>query len=1300
MQQPVKPDPQGAAADDDSVSTVARASAPSAADAESTLAPPRADAEDHDGGATLASPASRTNPPAGDDDGESTLASPSNRTPPHPVHHDADGEATLASPGSAAAGSFDGEATLATPLTRSAPDADQGDGESTLAGDGQALTPSASPPSASDSGRTSRGSPAIDGDLAGAPVYVEQPGRYQIRRQFGAGGQGVIWLAFDATVGREVALKALDVPRLLTAGVNLPVTEQRFLREARITGQLEHPGIAPVHDLGRRADGSVYYVQKLVRGRTLRDALKECKTAEERLRLLPHYIDICQAIAYAHGRGVIHRDLKPENVMVGEFGETVVLDWGLAKVRGKADGRGAGDPGQSGRLAAPSSSQPGQAGQSSQSGKLAKTPQLFAFGDSADRSGDGASSETRDGEVLGTPLYMSPEQAAGRLVEVDERSDVWALGAMLYEVLCGRAPFAGGKVSEVIARARKGIAPRVKELAPDAPAELAAVAERAIAKDRDARYPSAQALAAEIETFTLGGRVSAYSYTPWELLTKLVRRSPLASGLALFALVTLIVSTVMVRRDHKQALSALSETLAIHAASAEVEQRWAQAAAWYAAARAQEERPEARFGEAMAEQLAPRPLLRLGPHVKPAQGVVFSRDGRKVITTDSEGTLTVWDSASGKLLSRVDAHKTLTPALAISPRADAPLIATGGSDGRLRLWDLSLTAVVDLAGSADPALQPKPDKDHADRSGYEEGSEGLPVLGISSATFSLDGALLASASLEDGVSVWDVKSRARLANFGSGHDRTLGLAFTADGKRVFSGGLDGAVVLHDFAGEVLWRNRAHDSRVRVIATSPDGQWMASGGQDNSVVLYAMGPIEKAAVPGHESEDPDAEVREVAADPAEVSGWKKSKNNGTGPKRLEGHQRAISGLAFSPDSSVLASTSRDGIVVLWDVASGRPVARLDADERASNGLGWSADGAMLAAAFQDQVVQVWKMPERRRMRALGGHTDAVRAVAFAPGGGLLVSTGLDGTIRTWDRDTGKQVRSVMSAAKKKKARVVAISPDGRQLASGGEGDSFELWDMATGARERLVGGLPEGTSALAYDPRGGRLYSGHRKGMLRVIDPATGQVLAQTPSGHPVVEAVAVSPDSKLVATSGSDGLVMVLDARTLTRIVKLEAHNEAGRGVAFSPDGTLLASGGADRRLVIYNTADWSIARELGGHHGRIQGVVFSPDGKLLGTSCVDQGVRIFDPRTGQLIYSVTRHEAAVLDLAWSPDGRTLASASSDKTIELLWVDGTSDVPLPKQALSSVLSTHGLRLVGQRVEPLAQRDRSFSGDGP
>ena len=152
--------------------------------------------------------------------------------------------------------------------------------------------------------------------------------------------------------------------------------------------------------------------------------------------------------------------------------------------------------------------------------------------------------------------------------------------------------------------------------------------------------------------------------------------------------------------------------------------------------------------------------------------------------------------------------------------------------------------------------------------------------------------------------------------------------------------------------------------------------------------------------------------------------------------------------------------------------------------------------------------------------------------------------LDGFDRVYDR---------LAAVQEFKS--VAISPDGRQLASGGEGDSFELWDLATGERQRLLAGMSEGTSALAYDPRGGRLYSGHRKGMLRVVDPATGKVLGQTPSGHPVVEAVAVSADSKLIATSGSDGLVMVFDARTLARVARLEAHSEAGRGVAFSPDG-------------------------------------------------------------------------------------------------------------------------------------------------
>ncbi|MCP4593528.1 MAG: serine/threonine protein kinase, partial [bacterium] len=169
----------------------------------------------------------------------------------------------------------------------------------------------------------------------------------------------------------------------------------RFLREARVTGQLEHPNIVPVYEVGRRQGGAFYYTMKLVRGRTLAEALKQCRTLADRLRLLPHYVDLCNAIAYAHSRGVIHRDIKTDNVMLGEFGETVVLDWGLAKVKEEPDICG-----------------------------TETRPKLSGLADPS-------TGHTVHGSAIGTPAYMSPEQADGRVDEIDERSDVWSLGAVL-----------------------------------------------------------------------------------------------------------------------------------------------------------------------------------------------------------------------------------------------------------------------------------------------------------------------------------------------------------------------------------------------------------------------------------------------------------------------------------------------------------------------------------------------------------------------------------------------------------------------------------------------------------------------------------------------------------------------------------------------------------------------------------------------------------------------------------------------------------------------------------------------------
>ncbi len=389
----------------------------------------------------------------------------------------------------------DNEQDVATAATYVADSVPSRPGGKTASG---SASPGDRPPSA---GELSGDAQDSEGDVL---LTREHEGRYEILGEIGRGGIGRVLRAMDAHIGREVAIKEL-LPQFTSSGSRDPVTrksqtELRFLTEARITGNLEHPGVVPVYELGQRADGTLYYVMKLVRGQTLLDALKG-RDLQGRLSLLPRFIDVCNAIAFAHSHGVIHRDLKPENIMLGQFGETLVLDWGLAKIKDQKDLRGGDIAGFIARLR------------------------------------DRDTGATAMGVPMGTPQYMPPEQALGDVANIDERSDVYTLGAILYEILTGRPPYQERTpMQTILAVLEKPVVPP-QEIEPEVPPELAAIAMRALSRDKLSRYATASELVEEVLCFQQGRLVRSYRYTPRELIARWVARHRLALLLAALVLV-------------------------------------------------------------------------------------------------------------------------------------------------------------------------------------------------------------------------------------------------------------------------------------------------------------------------------------------------------------------------------------------------------------------------------------------------------------------------------------------------------------------------------------------------------------------------------------------------------------------------------------------------------------------------------------------------------------------------------------------------------------------------------------------
>lgn len=337
--------------------------------------------------------------------------------------------------------------------------------------------------------------------------------RYRLGAELGRGGMGRVVEAFDTQLGRTVALK-----EVLPAGG--PTIVRRFQREVQITARLEHASIVPLYDAGTSVDGRPYYVMRRVSGRPLDQLIARTRTLADRLALLPNVLAAIDAIAHAHKRGVIHRDIKPQNILVGELGETVVIDWGLAKVVGEPDEE----------IEAPTAAD---------------------------------SLKTQVGSVFGTPGFMAPEQARGEAL--DQRGDVFALGATLYHVVVGKPPVTGKSATEMIVSTLQHKIVPVARAAPGVPAELVAIVDKALAADPNHRYAHAGELAEDLRRFLTGQLVAAHRYTSWQRLTRFAKRHRAVLGVATAASVVLAVLAwvsvhrVLTERDAARAARADAE---------------------------------------------------------------------------------------------------------------------------------------------------------------------------------------------------------------------------------------------------------------------------------------------------------------------------------------------------------------------------------------------------------------------------------------------------------------------------------------------------------------------------------------------------------------------------------------------------------------------------------------------------------------------------------------------------------------------------------------------------------------------
>ncbi len=1008
------------------------------------------------------------------------------------------------------------------------------------------------------------------------PVNLRYFGDYELLGEVGRGGMGIVYKARQLSLNRLVALKVVAPEQLAS-----PKAVERFHTEAEAAANLDHPNIVPIYETSQ-IEGRHYFSMKLIEGQSLASRMADFRLpianvksqggaastsrsqiANRQLQIANLLAQVADAVHYAHQRGILHRDLKPGNILLNAAGGAHVSDFGLAKLV------------------------------------------------------EGDSSLTLSGEVLGTPAYMAPEQAAGRVSQITVAADVYSLGVILYELLTGRPPFARATPIETLHAALHEEPPSPRLLNSAVARDLETICLKCLEREPGRRYTNAQEFGDELRRFARGEPIQARATTPTEKVWRWCRRKPALAASLLVLHVVMALGLAGILWEWRSA-----KTNATAARANELSARESLYAADIGLAQQALASDNLRQALDLLEKSVPKPgepdlrgfewrylwrqcqsdeLFSLPGHGDTVESVAFSPDGKRLATGSMDTTVKIWDLASRRGMATLTNHTEPVDSVAFSPSGN--VLATA-SDNAVWLWDTKTFR----------PLRSLPDA-------------------ILKAKFSPDGKFLITG-MTNGLIFWDTETwtalrKLELAGLLRSHpdwpnndSAEFGLAFTSDSHRVGVASNEGIRILR--IPDLQETAMLPDSlpRLRPIAFSPDGRTIA------------------AAALGHVVKVWDVETRHQT-------------------NLLSGHSDSVFGLAFSPNGTKLATASGDQTVKLWDTAKGELIRTFRGHAEEVWDVVFSPDGKLLTSVSKGGAVKV--------SDALGSSSEAgdlagILPLGFDSTGNVVVVNVTNRMFTAFDPESSQPVSAWPVGKAGAIAAFRSIFRDGRTavIIRGNPSDPLEhprieLWDLSRG---KLLFSQREATLRLGFSPKAGILATGGSDGSVSLwrIPGGTRQCVL-TNAGF----VLGFSADGAMLATfkEGEIDLWRVKGQRT-DRYATLTVAGEF-QGTELSPDGRLLATAGADSVIRLWALPSGRPIATLTGHKRASIVVSFSPDGRTL-ASCSDDGtVRLWHVATGRELLKFHLPMGDVTSrssrLRFSQDGRALGAYWDDEhgQITRLW---------------------------------------------